>query len=149
MEISSSEQDSTDFDWFCADESGEVGHFTTAGFKRLPGSVSSSSENLVRLKHYFETNAPSRCGYVVDRKPDQTERYLRSFVAMASRGLYSYDIETYLEPGICYFRVATPLVPLRVDDLPDPIRRIVEMTLLRNKQFSHSSKIAYEETLII
>jgi hypothetical protein len=38
--IPETEQEATDFDWFAVDESGCIGHFTTAGFKLLPKSVS-------------------------------------------------------------------------------------------------------------
>jgi hypothetical protein len=46
----------------------------------------------------------------------QEERYLRSFIAMADRGLFSFDIDSYLGPNTAYFRVALPglaSMPLR------------------------------------
>ncbi len=154
MEIRLEDQASTDFDWFCVDEAGEIGHFTTAGFKQLPPSVSSSAEDLAVLTKYFEKDAPIKCGHLMDgdleaELPNWKRLDLRSFIAMADRGLYSYDIESYLKPGICYFRVASPLVPLRLVDIPESIREIVERTALQASQLRSCSRVPYKKTLEI
>jgi hypothetical protein len=157
MKIDHEEQDCVDFDWFCVDAAGEVGHFTTAGFKRLPESVSSSAEDLNLITEYFEKKAPIRCVHQVDGDlekevpdwKDHAGRYLRSFVAMADKGLYSYDIESYLKPEISYFRVASPLNPLRLAETPEHVREVLGRTVLKSRLFSKSSRISYGETLDI
>jgi hypothetical protein len=154
MQIGIQEQEDRDFDWFCVDEVGEIGHFASAGFKRLPPSVSSSSEDLELITNYFE-NAPIRGGHLVDRDlkeevPDLDSRamtYLQSYIAMADRGMYSYDIQSYLKPNAAYFRVALPSDPIRSVDLPEQIRLIVERTVLKGRLFRDSPRIRYEDTV--
>jgi hypothetical protein len=143
MNIEEQDQWGTDFDWFCVDDAGEIGHFTTAGFKLLPKSVSSSAEDLKLVTDYFEKEAPVRCAHLID---GDFKGNLRDFLAMADRGLYSFDIETY---GTTYSRVARPEVPLRLIDLPKPIREIVGRTIMRERVLKDSSRVAYEETLEI
>ena len=156
-EISEDDQHERDFDWFCVDETGEIGHFTTAGFKRLPRSVERSAEDRDVLEEFFERRLKSGRSFRVDAElPAEIkipksgfERYLRNFVAMADKGLYSFDIGTYLSPKSHYFRVAVPLQPLHIEDLPLPIQEILGRTQLKGRLLKDSSRIIYEDTLAI
>jgi hypothetical protein len=157
MKIEETEQLTTDFDWFGVDEEGFVAHFASAGFKRIPASVSESSEDLGLVSNYFKTEAPVRGAHWVDEdslrlRPDwkgerNEGRYLRSFAGMADRGLFSFDIDSYLKPGIAYFRVAHPLSPLELEQLPEPIRRIISRTRLAGVRLRNQSLISYEATI--
>jgi len=152
MRISEEEQRDTDFDWFCVDEHGNIGHFASAGFKSIPPTVSESAEKLRSLEEYFASLDPVPGGHQFDEGLDpawRTERYAHTFIAMADRGLFSFDIESYPRTDICYFRVASPKAPLRFDDLPDNIRTVLGRTVLRKRSLEHSSKISYAETLSI
>jgi hypothetical protein len=156
MRIEETAQLSTDFDWFGVDEGGLIAHFASAGFKRVPASVSESAEDLVLVSNYFKTEAPVRGAHRVDEdllglrpgwKGEQNEsRYLKSFVAMADLGLFSFDIDSYLKPGIAYFRVACPLSPLGLEQLPEPVRRIIARTRLTGVRLRNQSLIPYEAT---
>jgi hypothetical protein len=129
--ITEDEQESTDFDWFCVDDAGEIGHFTTAGFKRLPRNVERSAEDRDVLEEFFERQLKGGRGYQLDADLSKEiptlksglERYLRDFVAMAGRGLYSFDIETYLSPEATIFalpcRFGRPILKI----YPSPSRR--------------------------
>jgi len=134
MRISEEEQNCTDFDWFCVDSNGNVGHFASAGFKTLPPTVSESAEDLSFLSAFFNGLNATPEAHVLDEllSPEhRTERYLRSFIAMANRGLFSFDIESYLKSDICYFRVAMPKVPLRLVDIPPNVREVLGRTILK------------------
>jgi hypothetical protein len=157
MQIDIAEQDTTDFDWFGVDEDGFVAHFTSAGYKRLPRSVSSSAEDLKLITEYFNSGVERRGGHLVDKalsnevpewKGEEHEgRYLKSFVAMADKGLFSFDIDTYVKPGIAYFRVAAPELPIKIGDLPADIQAILSRTVLNGIRLREQSKILYENTL--
>ena len=152
MRISEDEQTYKDLDWYCVDDEGCVGHFTTAGFKKIPPTVAESAEDLKFLDEFFGQLAPVAEGHVLDEQltPDMcTERYLQSFVAMADRGLYSFDIETYLNPEICYFRVAIPRTPLLFMNLPGNVRQVLGRTVLKGLSLEGSSTISYAATLSI
>jgi len=152
-------QETTDFDWFGVDAEGFIGHFTHAGFKRLPASVASSAEDLKFVSEYFQKHAAVRGAHLVDetslssalnrqwRGEREETRYLRDFVAMADRGLFSFDIDSYLTPGIAYFRVACPLSPITVEQLPEEIRQVLARTRLAGMQLRHHSRIPYDLTL--
>jgi hypothetical protein len=152
MEISEEEQSYTDFDWFCVDKSGNIGHFASAGFKSLPRSVICSAEDLALLKIFFKGLPAMSSGHFLDSnlEPEKrTERQTRSFVDMADRGLFSFDIESYLRLGVPYFRVALPIAPLRLEALPVRIREILCRTVLNDRLLLDSPLIPYQETLEI
>ena len=122
MTITTEEQMETDFDWFCVDDETQVAHFTTAGFKRLPASVAGSVANQAMLLNYFEQELWANCGYSIDPElinevNDPNERHLKSFVQMANRGLYSFDIEPDISPATNYFRVAIPTIAFSSNQL--------------------------------
>ena len=150
MRISEDEQKYRDFDWYCADVNGHVGHFASAGFKELPSSVSESAEDLAFLNDFFNKLTAVHDGHELDEQltPERrTERYLHSFVAMADRGLFSFDIESYVRPEVCYFRVAMPKHPLLFSDLPENMRTVLGRTILREHSLAECSAIPYSATL--
>jgi hypothetical protein len=154
VKISEQEQKESDFDWFCLDLDGEVGHFTTAGFKRLPKTVTESKEELALLANFFLNVAPCYSEHIVDPElsvaipepQNRADRYLKSFVSMADKGLYSYDIASYIRSDDSYFRVAIPARPLHGSELPPEIRHILGRTVLPTRLRQHS-RIAYLSTL--
>jgi hypothetical protein len=154
-EIPEDEQYERDFDWFCVDGAGEIGHFTTAGFKRLPRSVEHSAEGRDVLEEFFERQLKGGRGYLVDADlameipplKSGLERYLRDFIGMADKGLYSFDIETYVSRRSYYFRVAVPLLPICLEELPLRVRDILGLTQLEGRLLKDSPRILHEDTL--
>lgn len=152
MRITEEEQQSSDIDWFCVDQEGQIGHFASAGLKEIPPSVAESAEELNYLNSFFQALPPLPFGHELDATlPSncRTARYLQSFVFMARRGLFSFDIDSYLKPEICYFRVALPVHSLKVSDLPGEVRRILIRTELKGHSFTTTSIIPYSETLLL
>lgn len=152
MRISEDEQNGTDFDWFCVDANGNIGHFASGGYKAIPPTVAESDEDLEFLAGFLEglSDVPSAHRLDDHLGPEsRTERYLRSYIAMANRGLYSFGIESYLTPGICYFRVALPASPLRFVDLPERVRAVLGRTVLKDRSFGECSMVPYSDTLNI
>jgi hypothetical protein len=151
MRITDEEQNHTDFDWFCVDRDGSIGHFASAGFKSIPPSVSESAEDLQFLIDFFaQLNARSE-GHTVDAllpAEKRKERFLRSFTSMANRGLYSFDVESYLKPDSCYYRVAIPNAPIRFHELPEAVRSILGRTVLKGRLLVQTTAIPYSETLL-
>ena len=94
------EEFSQDWDWYACDELGNIGHFTTAGFRPLPESVKSDREALITLIEYFDGRHEMSAFSIsqwVEKDIEQSkgtpprETYLRSFAAADKRGLFSYD----------------------------------------------------------
>lgn len=152
MRITEDKQTWTDFDWYCVDGEGCIGHFASAGFKQLPPSVARSAEDLNLLDEFFSGLPAVPDAHELDqnlRSEQRTPRYLQSFVAMADRGLFSFDIESYLRPDICYFRVAMPKSPLRLMELPENIRSMLGCIVLKDRAFGQCSCVPYLLTLSI
>lgn len=150
MRISDEEQIYTDFDWFCVDADGHVGHFASAGFKQLPPSVAESAEDLALVNGFFTELSSIADAHELDELltlEHRTERYLSSFVAMADRGIFSFDIDSYLKPETSYFRVAIPKHPLCFADLPARVQKVLGRTKLRDQLFDRCSSIPYADTL--
>jgi hypothetical protein len=155
-EITTVDEVTRDWDWFAVDTSGAVGHFTTAGMRKLPSSVKADNEAALRLIEYFDQEAPKRFDYVVQVQAEidagalkdirDHNWYLRSFAAMASAGLFSYD--THTEGRMTdYFLVAYPKSPIRVDQLPSEVRDLVQRTK-STCLFSKSLHISEAETTL-
>jgi hypothetical protein len=157
VRIDDDEEETTDFDWFAVDDQGSIAHFATAGFKRLPATVSCCAEDLKVVTDYFVNHAPALSEHRINRDIGRDRRdwkgiarearYLRSFVEMAERGLYSYDIETYVNPTTAYFCVAIPFRPLSIENLPEDVRVIVGRTVLKGVSLGAIPRIDYATTL--
>lgn len=136
------------------DDAGAIGHFATAGFKKLPLSVAQSAEDLASITEYFRSlnvvadyQVDDDLATEIPAPENRAQRYLSSFIEMAGRGLYSFDISSYLRPDASYFRVAIPKRPLHFDELPKSICKIVSLTRLKGKLLKSSIRIPYQETL--
>jgi hypothetical protein len=66
---------------------------------------------------------------------------------VADRGLYSYHIETYVQPMTAYFCVAIPTCPLSIKDLPQAVHVIVRRTVLKGVRLKAAPRIEYGSTL--
>ena len=129
-EISLNEERDRDWDWYAVDPQGYIGHFTTAGLRRLPAAVKRSREDALRLIEFFEARAISSDFDVHSNAKVQGQiasavnatRFLSSFTEAAARGLYSYDTDMR---DAEYYLVATSRTPLLVSELPSEIQDIV------------------------
>lgn len=70
------------------------------------------------------------------------ERQLGFFRKMSSRGLYTYDSNSFEYSSLNYFRVAIPKEELRLDDLPQDIKSILQKLRLPEISFAESSLIS-------
>jgi hypothetical protein len=153
-EISLNEQSERDWDWYASDQEGMIGHFATAGCRSLPRSVKQDRDAALRLIHYFDVEAPKSTSYIVRPgaeadeggwKDDLTrEQCLKSFVDMASAGLFSYD--TFLVQPDSYYLVALPDKPIYINQLPEEIRSLV-IKIQARVLFAKSIYITEAETL--
>jgi len=145
--IEHSEELTRDWDWYAVDQDGYVGHFTSAGMRRLPKSVKSNREWAELVAKYFFEEAPVRGGWSLRAGAEQDcggwekqgrERYVRDFALMATKGLFSFDTDLIHGEGR-YYLVAIPERPLRVDDLPLNIKEMLSHTTsaLRSRNCPH------------
>ena len=151
QQISDADEYTRDWDWFAVDATGTIGHFTSAGMRKLPTSVKRDNEAALLLIEYF-ASAPKRSEYVVSVEADidsknvkDREWYLRSFVAMAEVGLFSYN--TYVDRlSAEYFLVASPKSPLYIDDVPSEVGELLRRTR-SVRLFADCSRFSEVETL--
>jgi len=130
MMISIIDQQTLDIDWFFMNDS-FIG-FVASGGGRLPDSAAKSIENNKSLTLFFRS-LPAISDVIIN--PDLNkivttaidEMYLSDFVDMAKKGLFSFDKtnpNSFSDSN--YHLVATPVDPLRFDQLPFEIKGILE-----------------------
>jgi hypothetical protein len=154
LEITHEKQSIADLDWFCTDDAGHVGYFSTET-QELPPSVKAATTELTVTARYLWEKLKYESDFRVDPKlameiPDRSnrdERYLRSFTLLASKGIFTFDAAEY--PQTHYFRVAIPTRPLHLYDLPDNIAKIVARTKLRGSLLRTMTRLDYEESLTL
>lgn len=153
--ISDEEEVTRDWDWYAVDEFGVIGHFTTAGFRKLPAVIKGDFEAAEKCIHYFD-EAQARSAYSVSGdlekevgafKGDQErQRYLQSFAQMAERGLFSFDTKPLGSGPGWYYLVASPRHPLHIDELPPEIAELV-CRVRADRPFSAGVRVAESDTL--
>ena len=154
MIVDQQEEFTRDWDWYALDQDGHLGHFTTAGLRALPISVKQDREAAESLTEYFFRVAPVQGNFSVRPeaetdcggwKKQGRERYLRDFVFMASKGLFSFDTEVNHGDNTRYFLVVAPKRPLRLSELPSTIQLVVSRTFAQLRLVD-STYIASRET---
>lgn len=138
MEISSIDQEVTDFDWYAVDPDGYVIQFASGGGP-LPGSVAASCEALTQLHDYFLSLSPETTTAHLNPRLVQVEPYLRndedaygryvhSFVNYGKRGLYAFNKTDLAHQDNRYHLVAYPEIPLLLAALPPHISALLSRT---------------------
>jgi hypothetical protein len=139
MEISSIDQEITDFDWYAVDSTGYLVHFASGG-GTLPSSVASSSEALAQLHHYFLTLSTETT--TAHFNPDLQlvepslsnvyayNLYIHSSANFAKSGLFAFDKTDLAHRDNHYHLVAYPARPLLLMELPADIRALISRTRL-------------------
>lgn len=132
MEMDEGFLEVNDLDWFASCQDGLLAHFATGGRGFVPLEVRESISVYENIYDYFFSIEDSVGVEVVEENlPEfndsvQRERYLRSFVDMARRGLFSYDVND--RGG--YSLIARPKKNRGVCDLPGGIKDIVHVLSL-------------------
>jgi hypothetical protein len=139
MEISSIDQEITDFDWYAVDPNGYLVQFFSGG-GTLPSSVASSSEALAQLHHYFLTSSTETT--TAHFNPDLPlvvpslsnsyayNLYIHSSANFAKSGLFAFNKTDLAHQDNYYHLVAYPAKPLLFTELPPAIRALISRTCL-------------------
>ncbi|MBD2714742.1 hypothetical protein KBK19_06830 [Microvirga sp. STR05] len=128
MQISPSDQEHADIDYFATDTEGHILHVASGGGV-LPASVAASEEALLELHQYFLTLPESTAADLVTGLP--TGLNYESFIRYARRGLFSFDktnLHNHQDPH--YYLMARPQHPLTVAELPPHIAKLLRRTQL-------------------
>ncbi|HHP7425799.1 hypothetical protein [Enterobacter roggenkampii] len=115
-----------DLDWFLSSQEGYLAHFATAGQGPIPERIKSSVEDYNFIFDYIYSLEPLSEVYVIEgnlpafSNDNQRSSYLRSFVEMSSKGLFSYDYE---QGG--YKLISKPKTPLKYEKLPNEVKGVI------------------------
>lgn len=115
-----------DLDWFLSSQEGYLAHFATAGQGPIPERIKSSVEDYNFIFDYIYSLEPLSEVYVIEghlpafSNDNQRSSYLRSFVEMSSKGLFSYDYE---QGG--YKLISKPKTPLKYEILPNEVKGVI------------------------
>ncbi|NWB97034.1 hypothetical protein HX882_14135 [Pseudomonas gingeri] len=122
-----------DLDWFASCQDGSLAHFATRGRGAVPLTVRRSISVYKEIYDYFcSMEASVNVEVVESNLPEficdvQRQRYLQSFINMASKGLFSYDFSD--EGG--YKLIAKPQESKEYCDLPMEIKNTICVLSLR------------------
>ena len=125
MEMDEEFLENNDLDWFASCQDGLLAHFATGGRGFVPMTVRESISVYESVYDYFFSIEDSVAVEVIyENLPVfsddiQRERYLKSFVDMARRGVLSYDVGG----GRGYNLIARPRESRVVDSLPLVVKR--------------------------
>lgn len=129
------EQQSLDIDWFFIDDS-KIGFVASAGGK-LPNSVANLDENIGKISSYFRS-LPEKTEVIVNGKLEKikntniTDNYLKDFLYMAKRGLYTFDktsLNNFSDTN--YHLVVKPKEHLKIEELPNEIIDLINNTIYK------------------
>lgn len=115
-----------DLDWFLSSQEGYLAHFATAGQGPIPERIKSSVEDYNFIFDYIYSLETLSEVYVIEgnlpafSNDNQRSSYLRSFVEMSSKGLFSYDYE---QGG--YKLISKPKTPLKYEILPNEVKGVI------------------------
>lgn len=138
--ISVEEQNSYDFDWFAVDSEGYLAHFASGGCS-LPKSIGEffDSISIMMLAEDVQSINDSS-EFVINPEltnlkelndENSLKNYVRTFVAYARKGLYSYDTA---QPARLhnkeYHLIASPVNRLNINALPQSISRLIKTSYL-------------------
>ena len=120
MRITEREQRDTDFDWFCVDEYGNIGHFASAGFKSVPHTV-------FRISRRSEGPAGLLCEF--DSRPRRASFLTRASIQRSAPNDMHTPLSRWRIGG--YFRSTSSLISNRTPAIsasPPQIFRFVSST---------------------
>ncbi|WP_380181029.1 hypothetical protein [Kalamiella sp. sgz302252] len=115
-----------DLDWFLSCGNGEIAHFATGGKGPVPEKIRESVAKYEAIYDYFYSLESLSDVKIIDKNlpeflgDEQRVRYLKSFIEISQRGLYSFDYRNGE-----YKLIAIPQHPLKYSDLPDNIKNII------------------------
>jgi len=143
-----SDEEIFDYDilWFAVDSNDEIAQFDSGVYGLLPENVRRSKEQLENLSEYIcerlEKSSETIISQdvfkrviLVNSKEETKLAYLERSLGFSRKGLYAYNSYD-TEPNLYqYFRVSMPEKPLKLSDLPEEYRSILEQYKLENCVF--------------
>ncbi|MCT8262577.1 hypothetical protein NBG77_03680 [Proteus terrae] len=119
--------ESNDLDWFSSYQDGTIAHFATGGNGTIPEKIRESIDNYEIIYDYFDSlESISEIEIIESNLPyfeNEKSRflYLRSFIKMAGKGIFSYDYRM----GEGYKLISKPINRLSYNELPSSIKNIL------------------------
>jgi hypothetical protein len=124
-----------EFDWLATDAAGHVGFFSTAGAGFAPAAYLEDVEaHKEALAAILSLPASSR----VEHAPVLADESTNTWRLVAARGLFAFDSHPNGGP---YRLIAAPEAPVRLGDLPESVRAIVQHVQLPHVRFDAVSVV--------
>ncbi|WP_010252796.1 hypothetical protein [Acetivibrio cellulolyticus] len=142
--------------WFAVDSQNEIAQFDSGVYGLLPESVRGSLEDLESIACFIlekldDTSQTKVSENVFDRVILKDSRevtkksYFKHSLEFSRKGLYSYESYDSKPTSYQYFRVSMPDNPLKLSDLPEKYKCILEKYRLEECVFSEMELITIKE----
>ncbi|HRI68578.1 MAG TPA: hypothetical protein PK156_30325 [Polyangium sp.] len=127
-----------EYDWLACDANGFVGLFSTAGGGYAPREFLLDTEaHDEALDAILELPASTEARFA----PKLLPNLQNTWQLVAERGLFAFDSDSHGGP---YRQVAAPVVPIQIEKLPEPVRKLVGSINLQRIRFDSHSVISVE-----
>lgn len=119
--------ESNDLDWFSSYQDGAIAHFATGGNGYVPEKIRESIDNYEVVYDYFDSLESKSVIEIIEsnlptfKNEESRFLYLRSFIKMAKKGIFSYDYRA--NEG--YKLISKPINRLNYNELPDSIKKVL------------------------
>lgn len=126
----------TDWRWLACDAIGQIAAFTTAGSGPIPRSARATVDGVDAGVHAL----PIRGAYRLIPHDGTAE----DWISCAQRGLFAYDWSDIAadDGGYAYELLAVPLAPIRLSELPSPLRELAAATRIAHVVFGENDLLS-------
>ena len=125
-----------EYDWLAVDAQGFVALLSTAGGGRVPDAFLQDVDAFdVAIQSVLSLPAST----AADCSLELAAPLVNTWKLVAERGLFACDSDPNGGP---YRRIARPIAPVRIDDLPTSIAVVARSVLLTNVAFDSATEIA-------
>ncbi len=136
-----------DLDWFSPDGRGAIAHFASGGCGFVPDKALELFHALDECWEFLFSLPNVTEAIVIEKNLSEFEsdnmrdRYLESFVNMASKGFYSFDVTELVNQSDQYKLVAAPQKELTLDDIPTIVKEVLVKNSIKNCHLSQQKLV--------
>lgn len=119
-----------EFDWLAVDKDGHLGFFSTAGAGFYPVIL---AEDITTYEACIEDILSIPKCTEVSFSPGLSPGLQNDWRDFAARGFYAYDCDPCGGP---YLKVAAPVSPVLISEVPEPMRSMIEKVRFKSACFN-------------
>ncbi len=135
-----------DMEWYGIDKKGNIAVFCSGGCGNLPEFVCENKERADEIIEYFDNIEKNTESTLIFKLPKLAEQVIKD---SADKGLWYFDTDdgsryNYSTNQEYYTKHAFPNKPLKYENLPEHIKKLLKYNFLDIENFSNKNTISVE-----